>query len=247
MSYHLYITARNYSSWSLRPWLLMRQLGIPFVEEFAPLINGSYRQPHWKEFSPLAHMPVLHVLPDTASSEEEKLILWESIAIVEFLAEEHPDKTVYPTNKVARAWARSAVAEMHASFTTMRQEMGMNVGVRVELGPAAFNEALVKDLARIDELWSEGLRRFGGPFLAGKEFTAVDAFYAPVVLRFQTYLGALDRLGEEAKGYVARMMELELLKEWVDAALKETGREVVHDAETWEGEGKRLVADLRAT
>ncbi|KAK4104928.1 hypothetical protein N658DRAFT_493035 [Parathielavia hyrcaniae] len=256
MTYHLYITAKNYSSWSLRPWLLMRQLGIPFVEEFVPLIDGSYRQPHWKEFSPVAHMPVLHVRPDSAASSEpqhETLVLWESIAIVEFLAEEeHPQHdraaAVYPANnKAARAWARSAVAEMHASFVALRQEMGMNVGVRVELGPAAFGEALLADLARINELWTEGLRRFGGPFLAGSEFTAVDAFYAPVVLRFQTYLGALDRMGEEARGYVARMSELEALREWVDAALKETGRERVHDAESCEGEGRRLVADLRAT
>jgi glutathione S-transferase len=194
----------------------------------------------------VAHVPCLHVVPDTPS-EEEKLILWESLAIVEFLAEEHPDKPVYPKDRVARAWARSAVAEMHASFATIRQEMGMNIGVRVELGPEVFTEALLRDLKRIDELWTEGLKRFGGPFLAGAEFTAVDALYAPVVLRLQTYLGAADKLGEEARGYVARMLELDGIKEWVEAGLKETGRETIHDAESWEGEGRRLVADLRAT
>jgi glutathione S-transferase len=202
----------------------------------------------------VAHVPCLHVLPETptpsssaGSADEERLVLWESLAIVEFLAEEHPDKSVYPKDRVARAWARSAVAEMHASFGTIRQEMGMNVGVRVELGPEAFNEALLRDLKRIDELWTEGLKRFGGPFLAGAEFTAVDAFYAPVVLRLQTYIGAVDKLGEEARGYVARMLELEGIKEWVEAGLKETAREVIHDAESLEGEGRRLVADLRAT
>ncbi|KAK4240483.1 putative GST-like protein [Achaetomium macrosporum] len=247
-TYHLYITNKNYSSWSLRPWLLLRQLGIPFVEEFRPLTSGSFRQPQWHEFSPVAHVPCLHVLPPSGEEKEkEKLVLWESLAIIEFLAEQHPDKSVYPIqDKVARAWARSAVAEMHAGFGALRQEMGMNVGVRIELSGAAFTPGLVADLKRLDELWTEGLRRFGGPFLAGREFTAVDAFYAPVVLRLQTYVGTLDRMGEEARGYVQRMLELEGIKEWVDAALKETGREVLHDAENVEGEGRRLVADMRA-
>ncbi|KAK4043076.1 hypothetical protein C8A01DRAFT_43999 [Parachaetomium inaequale] len=259
MPYHLYITNKNYSSWSLRPWLLLRELGIPFVEEFRPLIPGTFSQPQWREFSPVAHVPCLHVLPDdtttsaSGSKEEEgaeeegKLVLWESLAIVEYLAETHPDKPVYPASPRARAWARSAVAEMHASFATIRQVMGMNVGVRIELGPAAFTKELVRELERIDELWTEGLRRFGGPFLAGREFGAVDAFYAPVVLRLQTYVGALEMMGAEARGYVARMMEVEGVREWVEDALRETGREVVHEEECLEGEGKRLVADLRAT
>jgi glutathione S-transferase len=251
MTYHLYITNKNYSSWSLRAWLLLRQLGIPFVEDLRPLASGSYRQPQWLEFSPVAHVPCLHVLPpeNEKEKEREKLVLWESLAIVEFLAEQHPDKSVYPsreTSPVARAWARSAVAEMHAGFAALRQEMGMSIGIRVELSGAAFTPGLVADLKRIDELWTEGLRRFGGPFLAGKEFTAVDAFYAPVVLRLQTYVGALDRMGEEAKGYVQRMLELEGIKEWVEAGLKETMRDELHDVESIEGEGRRLVADLRA-
>jgi glutathione S-transferase len=251
MPYHLYITNRNYSSWSLRPWVLMRQLGIPFVEEFQPLTSGSFRQPQWRAFSPVAHVPCLHSLPDSPSSsseegEKEKLVLWESLAIVEFLAEEHRDKPVYPANKSARAWARSAVAEMHSGFAVMRQEMGMNIGVRIELMGPAFTEGLVKDLERINELWTEGLSRFGGPFLAGKEFTAVDAFYAPVVLRLVTYVGALDRMRDEVKGYVERMTQLEAMREWVELALKETGREVLHEEETFEGPGRRLIEDLRA-
>ncbi|KAL2127652.1 hypothetical protein VTI74DRAFT_10363 [Chaetomium olivicolor] len=243
MTYHLYITNKNYSSWSLRPWLLLRQLNIPFVEEMRPLVSGSFRQPQWLEFSPVAHVPCLHVVPSSAG--DEKLILWESLAIVEFLAESHPDKRVYPTDRAARAWARSAVAEMHAGFGTLRQEMGMNIGVRVELGSEAFTEGLLKDLRRVDELWTEGLTRFGGPFLAGAEFTAVDAFYAPVVLRLQTYVGTREKLGETAKAYVERMLQLEGLKEWVEEALKEEGREVLHEGEVLEGEGRRLVADLR--
>lgn len=248
MSYRLYITNKNYSSWSLRPWLLMRQLGIPFAEDLRPLVPGSYRQPQWRAFSPVAHVPCLHVLrtdPPSAGAEGP-IVLWESLAIAEFLAEEHPDKAVYPADRAARAWARSAVAEMHAGFAAMRQEMGMNVSVRVELGGRAFTEGLAKDLKRVDELWREGLTRFGGPFLAGSEFTAVDAFYAPVVLRLVSYLGALERMGEEAKGYVRRISELEGVREWVGAALKETLREELHEEESVQGEGRRLVEDLRA-
>jgi glutathione S-transferase len=173
-------------------------------------------------------------------------VLWESAAIVEFLAEAHPDRRVYPADRAARAWARSAVAEMCSSFAVIRQVMGMNVGLRIQLGPEAFTEGLVRDLERVDELWEEGLRRFGGPFLAGREFTAVDAFYSPLVLRMQTYVGVWERLGEGSKGYAGRMLELEGVKEWVADALRETGREVVHDEESVEGPGKRLLEDLRA-
>lgn len=252
-TYRLFITNKNYSSWSLRAWLLLRELGIPFVEDLRPMVPGSYAQPQWRAFSPVAHVPCLHVLPaadNTGAGDDGQppLVLWESLAIAEFLAEEHPDKNVYPlANRAARAWARSAVAEMHAGFGNVRELMGMNVGVRVELGEGVFRAGLVKDLKRLDELWSEGLRRFGGPFLAGAEFTAVDAFYAPVVLRLQTYVGTLDRMGEATKGYVERMLEVDGVRQWVDAALKETEREVIHDEECLVGEGRRLIADLRAT
>ncbi|KAJ4302212.1 hypothetical protein N0V88_002348 [Collariella sp. IMI 366227] len=214
MTYHLYITARNYSSWSLRPWLLLRELDIPFVEEIQPLVSGSFRQPQWFSFSPVAHVPCLHVVDDSVP-DQKPLVLWESLAIVEHLAESHPDKHVYPADRAARAWARSAVCEMHAGFATIRQEMGMNIGVRVQLLPEAFNPSLLSDLARIDALWTEGLTRFGGPYLAGPQFTAVDAFYAPVVLRLQTYLGPKERLGEKARGYAERMLEVPGIKEWL--------------------------------
>ncbi|KAK5654872.1 hypothetical protein OQA88_6909 [Cercophora sp. LCS_1] len=241
MTYKLFITNRNYSSWSLRPWLLLRALNIPFEEEFAELISGQYRQPQWKAFSPVAHVPCLH---DT-SSGSELLILWESIAIIEYLAEQHPDKSVYPTaSKVARAWARSAVAEMHAGFATIRDEMSMNIGLRVQLeSKQEVSEGLKKDLERISELWTEGLSRFGGPWLAGKEFTAVDAFYAPVVLRLQTFVGSRAWLSEVADGYVERVLGREEVKEWVDAALKETGREVLHEGDTVRG--RKVLEDLR--
>ncbi|KAK0720811.1 thioredoxin-like protein [Lasiosphaeris hirsuta] len=245
MVYHLHITSKNYSSWSMRPWLLMRELGIPFDEHSAELISGSYRQPHWKAFSPLAHVPCLHDIGSDAASPDPPLVLWESIAIVEHLAEAHPDKHVYPAARAARAWARSATAEMHAGFAAMREEMGMNIGLRVDLEREGISEALAKDLRRVDELWEEGLARFGGPWLAGTELTAVDAFFAPVVLRTQTYVGAEEWLGERARGYVRRMLEVEGVKEWVKQALAEVGRETLHDEDSIRG--RKLLADLRAT
>ncbi|KAH6641550.1 hypothetical protein F5144DRAFT_600180 [Chaetomium tenue] len=271
MAYHLHITNKNYSSWSLRPWLLLRQLDIPFTEHMHPLISGTFAQPQWRAFSPVAHVPCLHILPNdttatttsnppssdnpsTTPHNPPPLILWDSLAITEHLAESHPLKPIYPSHPAARAWARSAVAEMHAGFAAIRQQLGFNIGVRVALGEAVFvgaeggGQRLVGELRRVAELWEEGLERFGGPFLGGREFGAVDAFFAPVVLRLRTYEGVGERfLGEGGRGYVRRMGELEGVREWVAAALMETGREVVHERECVEGEGRRLLADLRAT
>ncbi|KAK4203794.1 hypothetical protein QBC40DRAFT_273889 [Triangularia verruculosa] len=245
MSYHLHITNKNYSSWSLRPWILMKQLSLLFEEHLHPLAPGSgFRQPQWKEFSPVCHVPCLHY--HAADHSSEPIILWESLAIAEFLQEQFPDKNIYPKDLAARAWARSAVAEMHAGFGSMRQEMGMNVSLRVELSDEAFNEDLVKDLKRINELWEEGLNKFGGPFLAGKEFGAVDAFFAPVVLRFGSYLGARERyLGEGPNRYLEVVSGLEGVKEWVAAGVAEKERHEAHEIENREGPGRVVVGDLR--
>ncbi|KAL2118315.1 hypothetical protein VTJ04DRAFT_7975 [Mycothermus thermophilus] len=143
-TYHLYIANKNYSSWSFRPWLLMRQLGVPFVEHFHPLNGNSYRQPQWAAFSPTAHVPCLHALPDPNDNEEkqeEPIIVWESLAIAEFLADSHPSLSVWPSDPRARAWARSACAEMATSFHAIRNQMGMNVGIRVRLDPSLFSVA----------------------------------------------------------------------------------------------------------
>ncbi|KAL2268643.1 hypothetical protein VTJ83DRAFT_3489 [Remersonia thermophila] len=278
MPYHLYIANKNYSSWSLRPWLLLRQLGIPFVEHFRPLNGNSYRQPQWREFSPTGHVPCLHVLPPSPSLEDgpsgrgdgeaadddddddgDAIVVWESLAIAEYLADAHPTLRVWPACPRARAWARSACAEMCTSFQAVRNQMGMNVGLRIALDKELFalppdegeeeeKERLTdlgRDLARLDALWREGLGRFGGPFLAGAEFTAVDAWFAPVVLRIQTYGAAMERLGEEAKGYVRRMLALEGVQEWVEAAHREKERMELYERDCTVGKGRRLVEDLR--
>ncbi|KAK3684848.1 hypothetical protein B0T22DRAFT_464303 [Podospora appendiculata] len=252
MVYHLHITNKNYSSWSLRPWVLMRALSIPFTEhmhELHELVPGSYAQPQWSAFSPVAHVPCLHDVSSSPSSETETetetLILWDSLAIIEHLSETHPQLAIYPRSPPARAWARSATAEMHSSFAALRSEMSMNIGLRISLtgrgGPSAALEA---DLARLDALWREGLRRFGGPFLAGPDFGAVDAFYAPVALRVQTFVGAEEALGEEARAYVHRVVRVPAVREWVEAALAETARDRLHDEDSIAG--RRVIADLRA-
>jgi glutathione S-transferase len=162
MSYVLHITNKNYSSWSLRPWVLMRALGIAFDEVLHPFTPGN--APDFRKLSPAGKVPWL-VDGDT--------VVWESLAIAEYLAERHPG--IWPAAAAARAWARCAAAEMHSGFTTLRRLHGMNIGVRVAVKQRS--PALLADIARIEGLWNEGLARFGGPFLAGAAFTA-DAVYA---------------------------------------------------------------------
>ena len=212
--YGLHIANKNYSSWSLRPWVLLRTLAIPFTEHqhfFAP-DNSAFRA-----FSPSALVPCL---TDGAVS------VWDSLAIAEYVAEDHP--RVWPEHRAARAFARSAAAEMHSGFSTLRTICGMNVGVRVRLFDTP--PALIRDLARIDEIWRYGLANFGGPYLAGGRFTAVDAFYAPVAFRIQTYGVGFD-LSAEARAYVDRLLAEPAMRDWAAAAVAETQRDPGHEAD----------------
>lgn len=210
----LYIANKNYSSWSLRPWVLMKHLGLPFEEVLIPFEPG-HDGVQFRAVSPNGKVPCL-VDGDT--------VVWESLAIIEYLAERHPG--VWPADPQARAWARCAAAEMHAGFQTLRNICTMNCGLRVRL--PAIVPALARDVARIDALWSQGLQRFGGPFLAGASFTAVDAFFAPVVFRV---LGYGLSLSAPAQAWVARMLELPAMQAWYRAALAEPWREAGHEAE----------------
>ena len=224
--YRLYIGNKNYSSWSLRPWILMRERAIAFEERLEPFDeDGSWAR--FRMFSPTGRVPCLH---DGAT------VVWDSLAIVEYLAERHAG--VWPKDRAARAWARSAAAEMHSGFEALRRTCSMNCGVRVEL--ASIGEDVGRDLERVGELWSEGLDRFGGPFLAGDSYTAADAFYAPVVLRVQTY--GLE-LAPIAADYARRALERPALGEWQQAALAEPWREMRHEAEM--RAASRRIADLR--
>ncbi len=224
----LFIANKNYSSWSLRRWVLMKELNIPFNERLTTF-KDSGNQAEFKQFAPNAKVPCLH---------HNDLVVWDSLAIVEYLAELYP--AVWPKDKTARAWARSASAEMHSGFSVVRNICGMNCGIRVSLHE--MSESLKNEWQRIDELWNEGLNRFEGPFLAGQSFSAVDAFYAPVVFRMQTFGISLS---DVAMKYQRQMLALPSMQQWYNEALAETWRDEPHDAEA------RAVgdwtADLRAS
>ena len=212
--YTLYIANKNYSSWSLRPWILMRALALPFREQVVPLEEGSCWD-SYRRFSPNGRVPCLH---------DGETVVWDSLAIAEYLAERHPG--VWPADSAARAWARCVASEMHSGFGELRGRCGMNCGLRVRLHE--IGAGLQADIARVDEIWSEGLSRFGGPWLAGSAFSAADAFFAPVAFRVQTY--ALP-VGDVAAAWVDRMLSHEGMREWYRAALEEPWREPSHEAE----------------
>ena len=209
----LYIANKNYSSWSLRPWVLMRTLGISFEETLKPFPMGGGAT-GFESFSPTARVPVL---------VDEGLTVWDTLAIAEYLAEKHPQ--VWPTQTTARAWARSATAEMHSGFTALRTGCPMSCGVRMELNPP-LSEGLLNDLQRLQALWEEGLQRFGGPFLAGAQFSAVDAFFCPVAFRVQTYGLALS---PPCMAYVQTLLNLPAMQDWYASALQEPWLEPWHD------------------
>jgi glutathione S-transferase len=211
--YTLHIGNKNYSSWSLRPWILMVERGIAFQERVHPFGPGFDAKNDAR--SPAGKVPCLH---------DGDRIVWDSLSIAEYLAERHPG--IWPQDEVARAWARSAAAEMHSGFGTLRDICSMNCGIRVKLHSQP--EGLRKDIARIAELWTEGLERFGGPFLAGSTFGAVDAFFCPVAFRVQGY--GLE-LPAPADAYVKRLLGLAGMKRWYEEALKESWRDPPHEAD----------------
>ena len=213
----LYIANKNYSSWSLRPWVLMTHLGIPFEEVLVPF--GPEAPQAFRAFSPTGKVPCL---------VDGVLTVWDSLAIAEYLAERAP--RVWPHDAAARAWARSASAEMHSGFAAVRHYCSMSCGLRVRLHPLPDAQAqeLASQWGRIDALWCQGLERFGGPFLAGAAFTAVDAFYAPVAFRAQTYG---PELSGPAQAYAERLLALPAMRQWYKEALQEPWRDEPHDAE----------------
>lgn len=223
----LHIANKNYSSWSLRPWVLMRALDIPFTEQIHPLGTAGSSYDIYRTFSPTGRVPCL---------QDGEQTVWDSLAITEYLAESYPQ--VWPADKSARAWARSAAAEMHSGFQSLRNNCGMSCGHRIQM--KEISPALASDIARINELWNEGLSKFGGAFLAGETFTAVDAFFAPVAFRFQTY--GLP-VADAAKDYLANLLDLPAMQEWYASGLAETWREPDHEQDVLAA--GQLIADLR--
>ncbi len=204
----LIIANKNYSSWSLRSWLLLREAGIPFEEEVISLNQPNFGE-HVRRYSPAARVPVLI---------DGDLVVWDSLAIAEYIAEKYPDRKLWPEGREARARARSICAEMHAGFAHLRNRMPMNCEASLPLGRLEI--AVQRDVDRIVEMWGEARasQAAEGPFLFGR-FTIADAYFAPVVWRFVTYDIPLSA---PARAYVETMCGLASMKEWLAAARTES-------------------------
>jgi glutathione S-transferase len=203
----LVIANKLYSSWSLRPWLLLRQLGIAFDEIVIPLDRPDTRE-RILVHSPAGKAPVF---------VDGETSVWESIAICEYAADRWPDTGVWPADRAARALARSISAEMHAGFGAVRRALPMNLGKRFAARDRGGDVA--REVARIEAMWRDARRRYGqgGPFLFGA-FSAADAMYAPVVTRLDTYSVPV---APETRAYVDAILSLPAYREWLDAALAE--------------------------
>ena len=209
MSLTLVIGNKNYSSWSLRPWIAMKVTGIPFAEKVIPLYEPGSREEILK-YSPAGKVPIL-IDGDQA--------VWESLAILEHLADKFPDKHLWPADQAARSLARSVSTEMHAGFVPLRRACTMNFWLPPK--PRPQEAEVMADVARIEAIWADCRARFGqkrgGPFLFGA-FGAADAMYAPVVARFHNY--GLP-VSAATHNYMNAVMALPAWTEWRDAALQE--------------------------
>ncbi|MBI1238123.1 MAG: glutathione S-transferase [Alphaproteobacteria bacterium] len=203
-SYTLVIGTRNWSSWSLRPWLALKAVGLPFQEKLIRLRQPTTK-PEVSAISPSGHIPLLKV-----ESSGQGFAVWDSLAIVEYLAEAHPEASLWPTNSTARATARSLSAEMHSGFAAIRQELSMDFARR--RSAPKLSEAALTGIARIETAWNDVRHQFGGggPFLFGR-FSIADCFYAPVVSRFTTYGIVLEGA---ARDYAATMIAHPAMAEW---------------------------------
>ena len=193
----LVIGNKNYSSWSLRPWLAMKFVGVAFDEIRIPLYGAGSKE-RILAHSPAGRVPIL---------KDRETLVWDSLAIIEYLAERYPQ--LWPRDRAERARARSISAEMHSGFAALREHMSMNVRKRYP-GKGRTSE-VDKDIARIGAIWTEAK----GPFLFG-EFTAADAMYAPVVLRFRTYT-----VEGPNRSYMDAMLALPAMREWIEASERE--------------------------
>ena len=207
----LVIGNKNYSSWSLRPWLAMKQAGLDFAEIRIPLDTPTTYQAI-RHYSPSGRLPVL---------QHEDIRIWESLAICEYIAERFAPN-LWPEDIVARAMARSISAEMHAGFQHLRENMPMDCRTRLCL--FGMNPAVQADIERVVQIWHECRQQFGsgGGFLFG-QFSIADAMFAPVVSRFITYDVQLDVV---AKTYVEAVWSLPAMQEWIEAATQE--EETIH-------------------
>ena len=213
MALQLVIGNKNYSSWSMRPWVLMTQLGIPFEElklrfDFA---EGSAFRQAVARHSPAGKVPVL---------VDAGFAIWDTLAIAEPLHDRFPDAGVWPRGLNERARARSLCSEMHAGFGALRSHCPMNIEASLpEVGRQVWaeHEAVRRDVARIEQMWTEALLASGGPMLFGS-FSAVDAYFAPVVMRLRSYRLPVS---VALQAYMDRLVAVPGVKRWIDDALAE--------------------------
>ena len=206
MNLKLLVAPKNYSSWSARPWLVMRHFGIPFEEVVAPLFIDDAAKQTIEDWSGAGKVPVLR---------DGDLTIWDSLAIIEYLAEVCPEHPVWPTDRAVRAKARAVSAEMHSSFMALRSEMPMNT--RHFVPGFAYSDDCAADIERIQTLWRDMLALSGGPFLFGS-FSAADAMYAPVISRFKTYDVPFCAM---TQAYAGAVWALPAVKAWLDNAAAE--------------------------
>lgn len=206
MALTLIIGNKNYSSWSLRPWIALAVAGIPFEEVLLPFGTPEFKQ-QVGEAAGNAKVPVLI---------DGTVHVWDSLAILEYLAERFPDAGLWPNDAAARAYARSIASEMHAGFSALRRHLPMNVARKIIKRPLTPEAA--KDVKRVEAMWADCRVRYGGPFLFGG-FGAADAMYAPVVSRLHTYDVDVRR---DTRVYIDAVMALPAWQQWSAAAVKET-------------------------
>jgi glutathione S-transferase len=199
----LVIGTKKWSTWSLRPWLVLKRVGVPFKEIEIELRRGDATEADIAKHSPSKLAPAL---------KDGDLVVWDSLAICEYLAEKFPEAKLWPQDPELRALARSAAAEMHSGFSSLRGECPMDLGL---IKKADLSEATQKDVRKITERWNQLLKRSGGPFLLG-EWSIVDAFYTPVATRFRTYGVHLSDYGDTgaAGAYCERLLETPEFLAW---------------------------------
>jgi glutathione S-transferase len=212
----LVIGNKNISSWSMRPWVAARAFGIAFTE-VRVLLDRADTAANIARYSHAGRVPVLLA---------GEITVWDSLAICEYLAEQFPDKHLWPQDVAARAMARSVVAEMHSGFVGLRSAMSMNIKARLP-GRGRTPESQA-DIGRVCEIWEECLARFGHHRFLFGDFSLADAFFAPVVARFQTYGVAL---APALQAYCERVLGHRAVQEWIEGALAETEPTPLHDAD----------------
>jgi len=217
MALRLIIGNKNYSSWSLRPWIAMKVAGIAFEETVISLEAADFKA-RVTAYGGAGRVPLLI---------DGEQVIWESLAILEYLAEKFPDSGLWPKEANARAYARAVASEMHAGFTPLRRHLPMNVARPVKA--RALDGGAAADVARIDAIWSACRAKYGGGVFLFGPFGAADAMYAPVVSRFHTY--AVD-VGAAARAYMDAVMALPAWREWRDAARREPWV-LPHDEVDW--------------